>query len=127
MVFGGRRTTHETTVPGKVDSIIGEQAEIKGEIHSKGVVRVDGLLQGTIQHQGHLIVGPTGRLIANIKAESLAVAGEIRGDVEVEGRLELMAGARMLGDIRCGHLVVHAGATFQGRSSMNDARPATAN
>jgi len=118
----GRKTSRTNESSAKVETIIGEHAEIKGEIHSKGVVRVDGLLQGTVQHQGHLVIGPTGRLIANVKALSMAVAGEIRGDVEVEGVLELLEGARMLGDVRCGHLVIHAGATFQGRSSMIDAR-----
>lgn len=118
----GRKTSRTHVPPTKVETIIGEHAEIKGEIHSKGVVRVDGLLQGTVEHLGHLIIGPSGRLIANVKALSMAVAGEIRGDVEVEGVLELLEGARMLGDVRCGHLVIHAGATFQGRSSMMEAR-----
>jgi cytoskeletal protein CcmA (bactofilin family) len=118
----GRKTPRTPASPTKVETVIGEHAEIKGEIHSKGVVRVDGLLQGTVDHQGHLIIGPSGRLIANVKAVSMAVAGEIRGDVEVQGVLELLEGARMVGDVRCGHLVIHAGATFQGRSSMLDAR-----
>lgn len=118
----GRKTSRVNVQPTKIETIIGEHAEIRGEIHSKGVVRVDGLLQGTVDHQGHLVIGPSGRLIANVKALSMAVAGEIRGDVEVEGVLELLEGARMLGDVRCGHLVIHAGATFQGRSSMMDAR-----
>jgi len=118
----GRKPSRTHASPTNIETIIGEHAEIKGEIHSKGVVRVDGLLQGTVEHQGHLIIGPSGRLIANVKAESMAVAGEIRGDVEVGGVLELLEGARMLGDVRCGHLVIHAGATFQGRSSMMEAR-----
>jgi len=118
----GRKTSRSNVPTTKIETIIGEHAEIKGEIHSKGVVRVDGLLQGTVQHQGHLIIGPAGRLIANVKALSMAVAGEIQGDVEVEGVLELLEGAKMLGDVRCGNLVVHAGATFQGRSSMMDPR-----
>lgn len=109
---------------GKIQSIIGEGTEIKGVIHSNGVVRIDGYLEGTIEHSGELIIGPKGRLVATVKSTDLAVAGELRGEVIVEGKLELLAGAKLVGDIRCGHLVVHEGAIFHGRSLMASDEPA---
>lgn len=109
---------------GKIDTVIGEHSELKGAFQAKGTVRIDGFVEGTIQHDGHLIIGPTGRLDAIVKSRLLSIAGEVKGEVEVEGRLELLPGARLIGDIRCGHLVVHEGAMFEGRSQMlqrNDA------
>jgi len=117
-MFGSAKAAARQQDYGKVDTVIGEETRLKGEIQSQGVVRVDGIVEGKIEHNGLLIVGPAGRLLANVMSKGLAVAGEVRGDVEVEGKLELLAGARMFGDIRCGHLVVHEGATFQGHSSM---------
>lgn len=118
-MLGIAKKASEVVTASKVETIIGEGTEIKGTIQSTGVVRIDGYLEGSIVHAGDLIIGPKGRLQAQIKSTGLAVAGEIRGDVEVEGRLELLAGARLFGDIRCGHLVVHEGATFHGRSLMS--------
>jgi len=118
-VFGSsKKPTADSLNYGKVETIIGEGTEIKGTIESAGVVRIDGFLEGTIVHSGDLIVGPKGRLVANIRSKGLAMSGEVRGDVQVEGKLELLPGARLHGDVRCGHLVVHEGAFFQGRSNM---------
>jgi cytoskeletal protein CcmA (bactofilin family) len=117
-VFGSTKKTADSLNYGAVQTIIGEGTEIKGSIQANGVVRIDGFLEGTIQHQGDLIIGPKGRVVADIRSKGLAVAGEVRGNIDVEGKLELLPGARLFGDIRCGHLVVHEGATFQGRSVM---------
>lgn len=118
-MFGSsKKPTTDSLNYGKVETIIGEGTEIKGTIESSGVVRVDGYLEGTVHHNGDLIVGPKGRLHANVKSKGLAMAGEVKGEIEVEGKLELLPGARLEGDIKCGHLVVHEGAVFQGSSHM---------
>lgn len=118
-MFGsGKKPTADSLNYGKVETVIGEGTEIKGTIESSGVVRVDGYLEGSITHNGDLIVGPKGRIVANVKAKGLAMSGQVKGDIQVEGKLELLPGARLEGDIRCGHLVVHEGALFQGRSNM---------
>ncbi|MGE5675751.1 MAG: bactofilin family protein [Mycobacterium leprae] len=115
----GTKKAPAVVQPGKVQSIVGEGTQIRGTIHSCGVVRIDGLLEGSIEHDGELIVGPKGKVVATVKSTDLALAGELHGDVQVEGRLELLSGAQLYGDIRCGHLVVHDGALFHGRSLMS--------
>jgi cytoskeletal protein CcmA (bactofilin family) len=95
-MFGSsRKPTADSLNYGKIETIIGEGTEIKGTIESSGVVRVDGYLEGTVNHSGDLIVGPKGRVIANIKSKGLAMSGEVRGDIQVEGKLELLPGARL--------------------------------
>ncbi|BAD42307.1 conserved hypothetical protein [Symbiobacterium thermophilum IAM 14863] len=119
-VFGSRKkSTADNLSHGKIETLIGEGTQIKGTFQSSGVVRVDGFLEGSIEHDGDLIVGPKGRIQATIKARSLATAGEIHGDVEVAEKLELLPGAHLKGDVRCGHLVIHEGARFHGRSLMS--------
>ena len=122
-MFGSAKKTGDSLNYGSVQTIIGEGTEIKGTIQATGVIRVDGYLEGTIEHRGELVIGPKGRIVADIHAKSLAVAGEIRGNVVADEKLELLPGARLYGDIRCGHLVVHEGATFQGRSLMGQSEP----
>lgn len=116
-----KKATTDSLSYGKVETLIGEGTQIKGSFQSSGVVRVDGFLEGTIEHDGDLIIGPTGRIQATVKARSLAMAGEIQGDVEVAEKLELLPGAHLKGDVRCGHLVIHEGARFHGRSLMSEA------
>jgi len=118
-VFGKNKgPTPEKPPTGKIDTIIGEGTELTGEVKSSGMVRIDGSLNGAIHHDGDLIIGPQARVAANIRARTLVLSGEVRGDVNIEGRLELLPGARLIGDISCGQLIIHLGALFQGRSSM---------
>lgn len=123
-VFGTAKKTADSLGYDKVQTIIGEGTEIKGTIQATGVIRIDGILEGSIVHNGDLIIGPKGRVTADIRSKGLAVAGEVRGNVETDDKLELLPGARLYGDIRCGHLVVHEGAMFHGRSLMaNEEQP----
>lgn len=117
-VFGAAKKTADSLGYDKVQTIIGEGTEIRGTIQATGVIRIDGTLEGSIVHHGDLIIGPKGRVMADIRSKALAIAGEVRGNVEADEKLELLPGARLYGDIQCGHLVVHEGAKFHGRSLM---------
>lgn len=117
-VFGSKKRQTTDLAHGKIETVVGEGTQIKGAIESRGVVRVDGAIEGSLYHDGDLVIGPKGRLVADIQAKSLVMSGEVRGDVEIEGRLELFPGAKLYGDARCGQLVIHEGAVFHGRSSM---------
>ena len=106
----------------KVDTIIGKDAVIKGKLVSSGVVRVDGTVEGEIEHNGDLVVGKSGTVAADkIKARHITVAGELRGTVEAEGKLEIVPGGRLYGDIEVAGLIVADGTIFQGTSRMKGA------
>jgi len=121
-VFGSRKSSAaQTPSHGKIDTLIGEGTRIRGTIQSSGVVRVDGFLEGAIEHEGDLIIGPKGHIQATVRARNLATAGEIHGDVEVAGKVELLPGSSLHGDVRCAQLVIHEGARFYGRSLMSEA------
>ncbi len=117
-MFGKR--TGDTLKYNRVETVIGEGTEIRGNIQSSGVVRIDGYLEGDVDHQGELVVGPKGRVHANVRSREMAVAGEVRGDVLVVGKLEILASGKLFGDIQCGHLVIQEGAVFEGRSQMQE-------
>lgn len=101
-----------------METIIGEGTEIRGDIQSTGVIRIDGFLEGKLEHHGDLVVGPTGRVRASIISRAMAIAGEVYGNLQVEGKLEILATGKLYGDIRCGNLVIHEGGVFAGHSQM---------
>lgn len=113
-MFG--KKTGDTLRYTKVQTIIGEGTTLRGTLQTTGTLRMDGFMEGTIEHSGELIVGPKGQVVATVRARSVAVAGEVRGDMVVEGKLELLASARVFGDIKYGRLIIHEGAVFKGRS-----------
>lgn len=100
----------------KVDTIIGKDTQVKGSIMSVGVVRIDGKVEGDILHRGDMIIGESGSVIATVKARNVVVAGEVQGNIEAEGKLELLATGKVAGDIISSSLVIADGAVFKGKS-----------
>lgn len=108
----------------RVETILGRGTDFRGTLVSSGVVRIDGKLEGEINHNGDLLIGEHAVVVANVKAKQITVAGQIKGNVDCEGRLEIVPTGRLYGDIKVGHLVIADGAVFQGVSVMrNTASP----
>ncbi|MGE5590267.1 MAG: bactofilin family protein [Bacillota bacterium] len=108
----------------RVETILGRGTEFRGTLISSGVVRVDGKLEGEISHSGELVIGEHAVVVANVKAKQITVAGQIKGNVDCEGRLEIVPSGRLYGDIKVGHLVIAEGAVFQGVSVMRNSAAA---
>jgi len=105
-------------VIGKIETIIAEGAKIKGDIQSEGTIRVDGEISGHISKATGVIIGRTGKVDGDLRAESAMIGGEISGNVVVEKHLELLSTARVLGDIKAEKLSIQEGAVFQGKCAM---------
>lgn len=98
-------------------TVVGPGAEIRGTLASpgRGLLRIEGRVEGEVHSAGPVEVTETGEVTGSIQARDLTVAGVVRGDVNVSGRLELRATARLFGErIRMRSLVVAEGALFQG-------------
>ena len=103
----------------KIDTIVGKDTEFKGVLNASGVLRIDGKVEGEIHHRGDLIVGETGVVVASIiRARHISIAGQVKGNIEAEGKLELVASGRLYGDIKVAGLIIGEGAIFRGNSEM---------
>jgi cytoskeletal protein CcmA (bactofilin family) len=94
---------------------------IKGEIISREELVVDGEVDGSMQSQSLLTVGPNGKVRANIKAHEVAIYGSVRGNVEVTGKLSIREQGSLIGDIKCSGISIDDGAYFKG--SIDITRP----
>lgn len=104
----------------KVETLLGRGTEFRGNLVSRGVVRLDGKFEGEIQHGGSLFIGESAQVTANVKCKHLTVAGQLRGNVDCEGKLELLPSGHLYGDIKMAQLVIADGAVFQGASMMRE-------
>ncbi|MCL6580508.1 MAG: polymer-forming cytoskeletal protein [Firmicutes bacterium] len=102
----------------KVGTIIGVGTEIKGSVRATGGIRIDGRVEGEIHHEGDLIIGEEGVVEASIKTRNATVAGEVHGNVEASGRVEIVSTGKIFGDIVVTTLVINEGAVFDGRCQM---------
>lgn len=98
----------------KIDTLIGKESSLTGNIESTGTIRIDGKFEGEIITKGDLVIGETGQVHGKIKAENITIAGTVQGEVEAAGKLELVPTGTLQGEAKMTLLVVEEGAVFQG-------------
>lgn len=106
--------------PERVDTIVGKETLLNGTITGKGSVRIDGKVEGDIRYEGDVFVGETAIVKANIAARNLTIAGQVHGNVEIQGRLDLVSSGKLYGDLKAKTLQIADGATFIGKSETYD-------
>jgi len=97
---------------------IAKGTQIKGDIKTEGVLRIDGTLIGSIDSTGKLVVGPTGKIDGSIRCDSANISGEVTATIVVKELLTLQASAKLIGDVTTGKLAIEPGAVFSGTCSM---------
>lgn len=123
MVFSRKKTSPgsiSTTPAERVTSIIGPGINWKGDLRGKGGVRIEGTLEGEIAMRGLVVIGETGRVTCEtIKADSVVVAGAVKGNILAE-RLEIRATGRVWGDVVTVSFSTEEGAYLRGQIRMED-------
>jgi cytoskeletal protein CcmA (bactofilin family) len=102
----------------KIETVIGANASFKGNMQSDGGMKIDGLYEGKIELAGNLIVGETGKVIADIKAQNVSVSGAVKGTISADGRLEILRTGKVWGDISVASFLIDEGGYFRGKSIM---------
>lgn len=112
--------------PSKMETIIGPGATIKGEVHTRGTLRVDGNVEGKVNADGSVIVGEKGVVNAEVTAGHVVIGGTVHGKVNGREKVEILSTGRLHGDVstKPAKFVVAEGVVFEGRCSMGQAEGA---
>jgi cytoskeletal protein CcmA (bactofilin family) len=105
----------------KQTAAIGASMHIKGDIRTREELLVDGEVEGSMESQSLLTVGPNGKVRANIKAREVVIYGSVRGNVEVSEKLSIREKGSLIGDIKSAGISIDDGAYFKG--SIDITRP----
>lgn len=96
-------------------AMVGKAVVVKGEIHSREDLYIDGEIQGTVElMESKLTIGPNGRIQASVRAREVVVFGNVQGNVEAIDKIDIRKDARLVGDIRTARIVIEDGAYFKG-------------
>lgn len=101
-----------------VDTVVGPSVTVEGDFASEGNIIVKGSVLGSVHTSRALDVEGGAKIVANVRAGSAKVAGEVRGNIKVKETLELTPTARVLGDIEAKVLLVEPGALICGKVAM---------
>jgi cytoskeletal protein CcmA (bactofilin family) len=96
-------------------------SRVSGQLSFQGPARIDGIVEGDIQCKGPLTVGESADIRAKISGQVIVISGRVEGDVTGKERVELLAPARLIGDIATPRLIIAEGVVFDGDCSMGAA------
>lgn len=99
------------------DTIIGINVTLKGNLHNKGSIQINGNVEGEIRSDENVLIGETAKIKGPVIAKKIEISGEIKGLVEATEKLEINSSGRVYGDINAKSLVIKEGAIFVGKST----------
>ena len=118
----GNEMAHQPDASGQskdeVETVVGPSVNVEGDFSSEGNIIVKGMVAGSVHTSKHLSVEQGAKIMANVRAGSAQVAGEVKGNMKVKEVLELTSTARILGDLEVKTLIVEAGALISGKVMM---------
>ncbi len=92
--------------------------KINGKVSFEGPARIDGQVEGEISGSDTIVIGESAVVNAQVRAETVVIAGKVAGDVVAGQRVEIRPSARVVGNLTTPVLVIHEGALFKGHCSM---------
>lgn len=102
----------------KLESLIGLNSSFKGDIETKGTLRIDGSMEGNVTADW-VIFGEKASLKGDISSRGIVVGGRIEGNLKAKEIVEIKAKGQVFGDIHTQKFTIVEGGTFEGRSSMS--------
>jgi cytoskeletal protein CcmA (bactofilin family) len=114
-----KKDQNTASAVGGLETVLGGTTNLQGVLKSDGNIRVDGILQGRIETAGNLVIGPTARIVADIRANAVQVWGQVQGNIQSAGRLEILSSGRVFGEVTVGSLMIDEGGLFRGQCFMD--------
>lgn len=106
-------------IDSNIDTLIGQETRIHGDMQFAGGLRVDGTIVGNVvenrEHPSTLIISETGSVSGAVEASKLVLNGTIKGPVKAAVFIELQSKARIVGDLYYKSLEMHTGAVIEGK------------
>ena len=104
-----------------IKTVIGVNTVMEGSVKTEESIRLDGTLKGELHASGMLVIGPSGKVEAEIiRVRDAVIGGEVTGKLEATGSVKLEASAVFAGDIAARSIVVEEGAIIKGKCAAGD-------
>ncbi len=101
-----------------VDCIIGEGSVFEGRFYVNGSILIEGKFSGDIKTDNELTVGPTGKVMTDIEAKKVTIAGTLIGNIIASQEVNLIQSGKVLGNITTPKLNVDEGVISRGKVTI---------
>lgn len=111
-------------IDSRIDTLVGIDTIITGDIVFSGGLRVDGTIRGNVQEkegsESTIILSENGRIEGAIKTTKIVLNGTVIGPVQASQFIELQTKARITGDLHYKSLEMHMGSVIDGKLVHTD-------
>jgi len=106
-------------IDSRIDTLVGAETRIDGDMVFSGGLRVDGTIRGNVLEQpgspSTIILSEHGRIEGSVTAAKIVLNGTVVGPVKSAQFIELQTKARITGDLHYKSLEMHTGAVIDGK------------
>ena len=105
---------------GKVDTLIGHQTEVVGNVRFVGGLHIEGVVKGNVSaeddaHDAVAIISEHGRVEGELRVPNLVINGHVSGDVYATEHIDLAKNARVNGDVYYRTMEMASGGEINGK------------
>ena len=126
-MFGRKK---KKTLHPHIDTLIGANTHITGDINFSGGLRIDGHISGNVMatddEHSTLVLSTEGSIKGKIKVANVVINGTVTGPIQAQEYLELQEKAKVYGDVQYGSLEIQLGASVEGKM-IHQNKPNTEN
>lgn len=94
------------------NTVIGKKTILEGSLQSPDDVRILGKVTNDVVSKHKVTVHKNGSVLGKIIAKDCLIQGEVEGDLDISGKVELESYAKIEGNIQAKILKVHTGIVF---------------
>lgn len=120
----------QTTSRARIDTLVGKNSRLDGDLRYKGGLHVDGEIRGNVHAEegsdSMLSLSQHGAIRGEVRVPVQTINGTVEGDVHADKRLELGPEARITGDVYYNLIQIAVGATVNGKLVHKPAGPTLA-
>ncbi|MDC8444988.1 MAG: polymer-forming cytoskeletal protein [Nitrosomonas sp.] len=120
-MFGKKKKTKFNS---HIDTLIGTNTQIKGDISFTGGLRIDGRIDGNViaedEEHSTLVLSNAGQINGTIQVANVIINGIVSGPIMATKYLELQSNAQIHGDVYYEVIEVQLGASVDGKMIRGD-------
>ena len=115
MPYGTPSGKHENF---SINTIIGPNTNLKGDIEAAGFTRIDGNIIGNVNASGRVVIGERARIKSNVSGTAITVGGVVYGNIIAGESLMILSTALVLGDIITRRIQADEGCLINGKVTV---------
>ena len=98
-----------------INTIIGPNTSVCGDIEAGGFTRIDGSIRGNVKAAGRVVIGERARMKSSISGTAITVGGVVYGNIIAAECLKVLSTALVIGDIITRRIQADEGCLIHGR------------